>query len=93
MFGVITACYKGDYFLAKATCASVRFFMPDVPICVIVDGDLDIQELKDVYNVYELRIDSLEHIELRKLLAGSGKSKLAALVTVHRINSATGKNK
>jgi len=40
-FGIITACHAGDYFLAKATCASIRHYMPEIPVCVIVDGEID----------------------------------------------------
>ena len=78
-FGVITACHAGDYFLAKATCASIRHYMPDVPICVIVDGDFSIKELQDSYGVIALRVRDFEDPRLRKLCAGSPRSKLAAI--------------
>jgi hypothetical protein len=78
-FGVITACWSGDYFLAKATCASIRHFLGDVPICVIVDGNFSIQELIDLYNVQPLYLSNLSNLELRKRCPGSSRSKLAAI--------------
>ncbi|MBD2150284.1 hypothetical protein H6F44_09160 [Pseudanabaena sp. FACHB-1277] len=78
-FGIVTACWSGDYFLAKATCASIRHFLGDVPICVIVDGDFSIQELIDIYNVQPLYLSQLSNPDLRKICPGSGRSKLAAI--------------
>jgi hypothetical protein len=78
-FGIITACWKGDYFLVKATCASIRHFLGDVPICVVVDGDFSIQELESLYGVCPLYLHDVSHPELRRRCSGSGRSKLAAL--------------
>ena len=78
-FGVVTACWSGDYFLAKATCASIRHFLGEIPICVIVDGDFSIQELIDLYNVQPLYLSNLSNSDLRKRCHGSSRSKLAAI--------------
>lgn len=78
-FGIVTACWSGDYFLAKATCASIRHFLGDVPICVIVDGDFSIQELIDIYNVQPLYLSQLSNPDLRKICPGSSRAKLAAM--------------
>jgi len=78
-FGIVTACWSGDYFLAKATCASIRHFLGDVPICVIVDGDFSIQELIDIYNVQPLYLSQLSNPDLRKICPGSSRAKLAAI--------------
>jgi hypothetical protein len=74
-FGVVTACHAGDYFMAKATCASIRHFMPEVPICVIVDGDFSIKELQEAYGVIALPVGSFEDSRLRTICRGSPKSK------------------
>jgi len=76
--GIVTACHRGDYFMVKATCASVRHFLPYTPICVVVDGDFSIAELERLYGVIPLYLNKLEDQRLRVLCAGSGKSKLAA---------------
>lgn len=78
-FGIVTACHRGDYPLAKAACASIRYFMPDVPVCVIVDGDLSIRELEDLYGVIPLRVSRFADPRLQRLCAGSTRSKLAAI--------------
>ena len=79
MFGVVTACHPGDCFLVKATCASVRHFMPDVPICVIADIGADTSELRRAYGVIELPVAGLRTAALRELLPGSTRTKLAAM--------------
>jgi len=53
-FGIVTACWSRDYFLVKATCASIRHFLGDIPICVVIDGDFSIQELESLYDVQPL---------------------------------------
>ncbi|MBE9199415.1 MULTISPECIES: hypothetical protein [unclassified Nodularia (in: cyanobacteria)] len=78
-FGIVTACWKGDYFLVKATCASIRHFLGDVPICVIVDGDFSIQELENLYGVQPLYLSQLSNPELRRRCPGSSRAKLAAI--------------
>jgi hypothetical protein len=77
-FGIVTACHQGDYFMAKATCASIRYFMPDVPICVIVDGDFDITELQKKYDVIVMRTAEIRDARLREMCCRSTRSKLAA---------------
>lgn len=78
-FGIVTACWQGDYFLVKATCASIRHFLGDIPICVIVDGDFSIQELENLYGVHPLYLSQLFHPELRQRCPGSSRAKLAAI--------------
>lgn len=78
-FGVVTACYEGDYHFVKATCASIKHFCPDIPICVIVDGDFNVDELIDIYHPYILRTNEVEDREMRKLCSGNNRSKLLAM--------------
>lgn len=78
-FGIVTACWKGDYFMVKATCASIRHFLGDIPICVIVDGDFSIQELVDIYGVQPLYLSQLVSPELCQRCPGSTRAKLAAI--------------
>lgn len=76
---MVTACHRGDYLAVKATCASIRYFMPDVPICVIADGDVDVSELLGAYGIDIIRIEDLREHGLCRLLTGSSRTKLAAL--------------
>jgi len=78
-FGIITACHAGDYFLAKATCASIRHYMPEIPVCVIVDGEFEIEELKKCYGVLELRVSDFSDSRLPSICKGTSRTKFAAI--------------
>jgi hypothetical protein len=78
-FGIITACHAGDYFLAKATCASIRHYMPEIPVCVIVDGDFSINELKKCHGVMELRVSDFSESRLPPICMGTSRTKFAAI--------------
>ena len=77
--GIITACHKGDYFMVKATCASIRHFLPSIPICVIIDGDFTVPELEKLYHVQTLHTSEFQNPVLRKICPGSPRAKLAAI--------------
>ncbi|MDM3850553.1 MAG: hypothetical protein PT119_11345 [Aphanizomenon gracile PMC627.10] len=78
-FGIVTACHKADYFMVKATCASIRRFLPDIPICVIIDGDFSVAELQKLYNVQTLYTSEFKNQTLRIICPGSPRAKLAAI--------------
>jgi hypothetical protein len=78
-FGFVTGCHAGDKFLVQATLASMRYYCPDVPICLTVDGDLDVSDLERTYDPIVLRIGDLPSAEMRKLIAGSFHAKHAAM--------------
>jgi hypothetical protein len=50
-FGIILTCYIGDYFFTKGLLASINWFLPDIPICIIQDGNFSIQVELNQYNV------------------------------------------
>lgn len=77
--GIITACHAGDYFLAKATCASIWHYMPEIPVCVLVDGDFSIDELKKCYGVLELRVSDFSDSRLPPICGGTSRTKFAAI--------------
>ncbi len=78
-FGFVTSCYAGDKFMVQATLASMRHYCPDIPICLIVDGDVDVSDLQKEYRPIILRIADLPDARMRELIAGSTRSKLAAM--------------
>jgi hypothetical protein len=78
-FGFVTGCHAGDKFMVQATLASVRHYCPDVPICLTVDGEFDVSDLKKDYRVIVLRIADLPSAEMRKLIAGGFHAKHAAM--------------
>jgi hypothetical protein len=52
-FGIIIGCCDQDYLFAQGTCASIRHFMGDVPICLLVDGISApaVRAMEKTYNV------------------------------------------
>jgi hypothetical protein len=78
-FGFVTACHAGDKFMVGATLASMRHYCPDVPICLIADGDVDVSDLQQEYDLIVLRINELPSEKMREMIAGSYRVKLAAM--------------
>lgn len=64
-FGIIVACYNKDYSFAKGCCASIRHFLGDVPICLIVDGSFSVTDLEKTYQVRVLYRSQAVHECLR----------------------------
>jgi hypothetical protein len=50
-FGIIIACCDQDYLFAKGCCASIRYFLGDVPICLLIDGTFSVSALEKSYGV------------------------------------------
>ena len=78
-FGFVTGCHAGDKFLVQATLASMRHYCPDVPICLTVDGDLDASDLEKEYNLIVLRVSELPSEQMRKVICGNYRAKLAGM--------------
>jgi hypothetical protein len=78
-FGFVTGCHAEDKFLVQATLASMRHYCPDVPICLTVDGSFDVSDLQNEYDLIVLRVSELESKEMRELMLGNHRAKLAAL--------------
>ena len=78
-FGLVTGCHKGDKFMVGATLASMRHYCPDVPICLVVDGDFDVADLESEYDLIVLRVSDLPSREMREMIGGNYRAKLAAL--------------
>src|SRR5438876_3752502 len=78
-FGFVTGCHAGDKFMVQATLASMRHYCPEVPICLVVDGDFGVSDLKSEYGLIVLRVSELSSEDMRNLVSGSGHAKLAAM--------------
>src|SRR5437763_2518700 len=78
-FGFVTGCHAGDKFMVQATLASMRHYCPKVPICLTVDGDFDVSDLEEEYDLIVLRISELRSEGMRNLVSGNGRAKLAAM--------------
>jgi hypothetical protein len=78
-FGVVIPARPEHLHWVKGACASVRHFMGDTPICVLLDGDEFPDDLRKTYDILVLYRDEVEHEELRNLSFGSLKAKNVAL--------------
>ena len=77
-FGFVTGCHSGDKFMVQATLASMRHYCPTIPICLVVDGIFDVADLQKEYDLIVLRVSELHSAEIRKLIGGNYRAKLAA---------------
>ena len=77
-FGVIIACHRHDYYLAKACCASIRYFMDDVPIALLTDGEFSTRDMEYTYGVTTLRRGAVSDPDLRARSFGWGLTKMIA---------------
>lgn len=78
-FGIIISSYKGDYCFAKGVCASIRYFLGDVPICLVTDGILPTAKLEEAYGVQVINYLNVNHDLLRRRSFGFGLTKMIAL--------------
>jgi hypothetical protein len=78
-FGFVTGCHAGDKFMVQATLASMKYYCPTVPICLVVDGEFDVSDLEREYGLIVLRVSELPSAEMRKLIGGNYRAKLAAM--------------
>ena len=42
-FGIVLTTYIGDFYLTKGLLASIKKFLPELPICIIQDGDFSLE--------------------------------------------------
>jgi hypothetical protein len=78
-FGFVTGCHAGDKFMVQATLASLRHFCPSAPVCLVADGHFDVSDLERDYGVIVLRVPELPSAEMRRLIGGNYRAKLAAM--------------
>lgn len=78
-FGFVTGCHAKDKFLVQATLASIKYFCPEIPICLVVDGTFDVSELISQYDLIVLRVSDLPSEQMRNLVSGNYRAKLSAM--------------
>ena len=77
--GFSVSCYKGDVPLLRGCLASIRYFAPDAPICLVIDGDFDSRPFEKRYAVSTIRRRDVKNHLLRELSFGYGVTKMPAL--------------
>lgn len=65
--------------MVQGTLASLRHFCPDVPICLIADGGVDVTDLQRHYDLHVIKTNALADPEMRALCHQSFYAKMAAL--------------
>jgi hypothetical protein len=77
-FGVVIAAMPEHMHWVRGVCASIRHFMGDTPICLLLDGKSSTSDLQESYDLRAIDRGELEGRGLGEL-SGSTKAKLAAL--------------
>ena len=78
-FGVVIACCSVDAHYAAGCVASVRFFMPEVPVCILYDGEDVPVYFRDDEGLHLLTRDNVQSQALRERSFGPGVTKMVAL--------------
>jgi len=77
-FGVIIACWKGDAHYALGCYASIRFFMPNTPVCFLYDGDLLPPVIAAIPEVQYITRLTVKNRHLKERSFGPGFTKMVA---------------
>jgi hypothetical protein len=77
-FGFIVTTAPSDWLFGKGCIASIRYFMPDVPITLLVDGAVDTSDAERRFNVRTLRQSDVKDSWLRANSFGWGITKMVA---------------
>jgi hypothetical protein len=57
----------------------MRHYCPNIPICLVADGNFEVADLEKEYDLLVLRVSELRSQQMRDLLGGNGRAKLAAM--------------
>jgi hypothetical protein len=78
-FGIIITTYLGDFHLTKGLLASIKYFAPELPICIIQDGDFDMSRELGTYNIQcVLKKSDVKNSFLRENCFGSRCTNMIA---------------
>jgi hypothetical protein len=75
-FGIIIVTAPGDWLFAKGTIASSKYYMPEVPVALIVDGEIDTRRAEETYGITVVRKDNIDDSYLRENSFGWGITKM-----------------
>lgn len=78
-FGIVLTTYIGDFYLTKGLLASIKKFAPELPICIIQDGDFPLDGVLTCYNItHVIKKADVKNDFLRDNCMGSRCSNLIA---------------
>lgn len=78
-FAISIACHFGGVPLLRGCLASIRYFAPNVPIYVVLDGDFSIGRLEKTYGLHVVRKRDVKLKLLREQSFAYGLTKMVAL--------------
>lgn len=76
--GIVVATCAQDHVFCAGLCSSIRHFMGDIPICLIVDGDLCVKRLASAYNLLVMHREDVQSRPLRDASFGWGVTSMVA---------------
>lgn len=71
--------YRGDIPLLRGCLASIKYFAPDAPICIVLDGNVNIKPLEKHYNLHVITRENTINKDLKRLSFGLGVTKMVSL--------------
>ena len=77
--GFSVACHLGGVPLLRGCLASLRFFAPNIPIYVVLDGDFSLGSLEREYQLMVIRKKDVKSKILREQSFAYGLTKMVAL--------------
>lgn len=78
-FGIVITTYIGDIYLTKALLASIKMYLPELPICLIQDGSFELGDITSIYNItHVLRKENVKDEFLRENCFGSRCTNMIA---------------
>jgi hypothetical protein len=77
--GFVVVASPFDWLFAKGCLASLRHFMPDLPVAVLIDGTIDTASAEKTYGVHVLRKENIPDDWLQRYSFGWGITKMAAI--------------
>jgi hypothetical protein len=77
--GFSIACHQAGVPLLRGCLASIRYFAPDIPIYVVLDGDFSLGKLEKAYDLEVVRKKDVKSKMLREQSFAYGLTKMVAL--------------
>lgn len=78
-FGLVIPLGHADYPYIKGLLASIRHFMGDVPVCVIVDGDFSVRTLIRRFGIQAIYREDIRNPALQQESFGIGRTSVTAI--------------
>jgi hypothetical protein len=75
--GFSVACSQNYLPLLRGYLASIKFFAPDAPICMVIHGEMDTRFFEKAYGVQPIRQRDVRNPDLRKTCWGFGTKPVA----------------